>query len=194
MKHDGFLRWHPPLHPPPCQSPEKHGGIRDGGWCDQVWQLCEVLRPREDRITLDETYKLLRALHDQSHICDTMRCWRNQLIGEVAVLLQKSLGRMPFVPKPEDAILQLHVGRGAKGNLKDVDEGLGDNMEPTSEHLSLNSKLGKKFPNDLNVNLEAHTYPIETCNQFEGGRKFSISFDEAELGREKDIDGDLVVA
>ena len=120
-----------------------------------------------------------------------MRCWRNQLIAEVVVLPQQSLGSMPFVKKPGDAILQLHVGRGAKGNLKDDDEDFADNMGPTSEHLSLKSKMGKKFSNDLNVILKTHSYVIETCKQLEGRRKFSISFDEADLVREKTLTATL---
>ena len=38
-----------------------------------------------------------------------------------------------------------------------------------------------------NDSLLTHTYLIETCKQFEGKRQFSISFDEADLGREKTL-------
>jgi len=89
---------------------------------------------------LDETCRLLRALHDQSHICETFRWWRNHLIEEVAVLLRQALGNLPFVKRPADAILSWHCARGAKGKLKDVDEDLDDNMDETSEPLSLKGK------------------------------------------------------
>ena len=149
VKLNGFSRWHPPLHPPPCQTPVKHGGIRDGGYCGGTWKLLTALKPRSGRITLDETCRLLRALHDQSDICETFRCWRNQLIEEVAVLLRQSLGSLPFVKKPADAILSWHLTRGAKGKLKDIDEDLDDNMDETSEPLSLKAKQKTSEPEPL---------------------------------------------
>ena len=141
VKLNGFSRWQPPLDPPPCGTPEKHGSIRDGGYCGEVWNLMAALRPNIScRITLDQTLRLLRALHDQSDICKTFRCWRNQLIGEVAELLRQSLGSLPFVRKPGDAILPWHLLRGAKGQLKDIDEDFDDNIDETSEPLCLKSK------------------------------------------------------
>ena len=188
-KLNGFSRWHPPLLPPPCQPPEKHVSIRDGGYCGEVWKLVDALRPRREHISLDETCKLLRALNDQSDICDTFRCWRNHLIGEVAVLLRQSLGSLPFVKRPADAILSWHLSRGAKGKLKDIDEDFDDTMDGTSEPVSLKGKKSRmRFSNTtLNMNLRTHRYLIETCKQFAGKRKFSISFDESDLGREKTL-------
>ena len=116
-----------------------------------------------------------------------MRRWWNQLIEEGAVLLQQSLGSLPFVKKPVDAILQWHLARGAKGKLKDIDEDLDDNMDGTSEPLSPKEKKKRRLKNILNVNLRTHTCLIETCKQFAGKRNFSISFDEADLGREKTL-------
>ena len=143
-KLNGFSRWHPPMHPPPCQTPEKHGGIRDAGYCGEVWKLVDALRPRREHISLDETCKLLRALNDQSDICETFRCWRNHLIGEVAVLLRQSLGSLPFVKRPADAILSWHLSRGAKGKLKYVDEDFDDQLDGTSEPLCLRENKQKE--------------------------------------------------
>ena len=36
VKLNDFSRWHPPEHPPPCQTPERHGTIRDGGYCGEL--------------------------------------------------------------------------------------------------------------------------------------------------------------
>ena len=108
-------------------------GIRGGGYCGDVWKLLTNLRKPSDHITLDELCRLLIALHGQSHECETMKCWRNQLIKEVGVSLQQSLGRLPFVRKPaDDRILQLHMSRGTKGKSKDVDEYLYVQEDDTS--------------------------------------------------------------
>ena len=179
--------WHPPPDPPACGAGASHGGIRDGGYCTVVWELISALWPREGRISLDETCRLLRALHDQSHMCGVMRCWRNKLMGEVAVLLQKSLVKLPFVRKPGEAIVDWHLARGTKRKLKDIDEDLDENIDSDSEHISPTPKLGRKKASNLNIALKTHTYAIETCRKFAGKRKLSISFDESILGRENTL-------
>ena len=134
VKTDGFSGWKPPAHPPPCQSSETHGGIRDGLYCTEVYKLFEGLRPdQEDHITLEATCKLLRALHAQADICACFRCWRNNLIQQIAVHLKESIGSLPVVWRPAEAILSWQHARGAKGNLKDIDEDFEDDLDGTSE-------------------------------------------------------------
>ena len=116
-----------------------------------------------------------------------MKAWRNELIGNLAVLLQQSLGSLPFVKRPAEAILQWHLSRGAKGRLKDIDEDFDDNLNDTSEPNGLKTKFGFKKAEDLNLNLFTHTYVIKTCEEFAGKRKFSIAFDAADLGRENTL-------
>ena len=49
-------------------------------------------------------------------------------MGEVAVLLRRSVRKLPFVSKPCEAILDWHLSRGVKGKLKDIDEDLDENI------------------------------------------------------------------
>ena len=108
-------------------------------------------------------------------------------MGQVGVLLQEALGNLPFVGKPGNAILDWHLSRGSRGRLKDLDEDLDENIDSDSEHISPKPKLGRKWASKLNVTLKAHTYFIETCRNFTGKRRLSISFDESLLSRENTL-------
>ena len=188
VKIKGFKNWHPPVDPPACQIPKEHGMIRGGGYCGEVWKLLTNLQKSSNDISLDELCRLLIALHGQSHECETMKCWRNQLIKEVGVSLQQSLGRLPFVRKPpDDRILQLHMSRGTKGKSKDVDEDLYVQEDDTS---GAKIPMSNKRKNTLKARTEdsfARRYLINTCTRFKGKRKFSISFGESELGRDNTL-------
>ena len=68
--------------------------------------------------------------------------------------------------------------------LKDIDEYLDDDMGGTSEPLSRKSNMGKSLSTQLNTILRTRAYVIEAGRQFKGKRTFSLSFDQADLGRE----------
>ena len=194
VKRDGFAGWKPPASPPTCQRLQTHGGIRDGWYCTEVNKLVAGLRPDQgNHITLEATYKLLRALQARADICACFRYWRNNLIQEVAVHLKESIGSLPVVWRPAEAILSWQHARGAKGKLKDIDEDFEDHLDGTSESGTsepLSSK-GEKNPRGFKspkmAKLLAQTYLINTCEAFKGVNKISLSFGEAFLGREKTL-------
>ena len=103
------------------------------------------------------------------------------------MLLLRALVKLPFVRKPSDAILDWHLSRGSRGKLKDVDEDLDENLDSDSDHISPNPKLGREWASKLNITLKTHTYFIETCRNFTGKRRLSISFDESLLSRENTL-------
>ena len=157
VKIKGFKDWYPPSAVPACKI-KRHGGVRSGGYCGEVWKLLTYLQKPSCTIKLDELCRLLRSLHAQAHECATMKCWRNHLIREVGVSLQQSLGRLPFVRKPAEAILQWHMSTGAKGKLKDVDEDLDVQEDDTSGAKSLMSNIGKKNRvSSMKIYMPIHT-------------------------------------
>ena len=179
--------WHPPTNPPACGAGASHMPMRDGGYCTAAWSLISALRPKEGRIPLDAACRLLRALHHQADICGVFKSWRNKLIRQLALLLQLRVRSLPFVSRPDQAILDWHIPRGTKGKHKDHDEDLDENVNGDSDHVRPNQKHNNRWAAVRNVTLATHTYLYETERHLKHKRKLSISFDESNLGRESTL-------